>query len=241
MPAKRASAPPTPEEFGKFPAWMEDQEDGHAERLAPLILFAVGTGIRLGEVCGLRWSDVDAAAGYLPSGSRHSCRARRSCFSRSRPRPGRTAGCRWPAGCRYGLKSWKVRHGRECLISGEAWANDPDWSSLTRLIPDASPTTSPTNRQKKTRPDLRRDPNGSKFPGNPGLWQMRDSNPRRRCQLIYSQPPLAARVICRTSKEDHPRLQSANRPFPGRSASSNRGQHNNTELPPKNRIGTRRP
>ena len=32
-------------------------------------------------------------------------------------------------------------------------------------------------------------------------WQMRDSNPRRRCQLIYSQPPLAARVICRTSKE----------------------------------------
>ena len=40
----------------------------------------------------------------------------------------------------------------------------------------------------------------------PGIflgWQMRDSNPRRRCQLIYSQPPLAARVICRTSKEDH--------------------------------------
>src|SRR5919112_2600848 len=32
-------------------------------------------------------------------------------------------------------------------------------------------------------------------------WQMRDSNPRRRCQLIYSQPPLAARVICRTSRE----------------------------------------
>src|SRR5690242_5970914 len=36
------------------------------------------------------------------------------------------------------------------------------------------------------------------------LWQMRDSNPRRRCQLIYSQPPLAARVICRTSKEVTP-------------------------------------
>src|SRR5919107_1728572 len=33
------------------------------------------------------------------------------------------------------------------------------------------------------------------------MWQMRDSNPRRRCQLIYSQPPLAARVICRTSKK----------------------------------------
>ena len=72
-------------------------------------------------------------------------------------------------------------------------------------------------------------------------WQMRDSNPRRRCQLIYSQPPLAARVICRTSKEDHPRLQSAERPFPGRSASSNRGQDNFTELLPKNRIEPLRP
>ena len=44
-------------------------------------------------------------------------------------------------------------------------------------------------------------------------WQMRDSNPRRRCQLIYSQPPLAARVICRTSKEDHSRLPCSERCF----------------------------
>ena len=43
-------------------------------------------------------------------------------------------------------------------------------------------------------------------------WQMRDSNPRRRCQLIYSQPPLAARVICRTSKEDHSRFPVPERP-----------------------------
>ena len=71
-------------------------------------------------------------------------------------------------------------------------------------------------------------------------WQMRDSNPRRRCQLIYSQPPLAARVICRTSKEDHSRLPCSERLFPVRSASSNRGQDNFTELPPKNRIGAPR-
>ena len=68
-------------------------------------------------------------------------------------------------------------------------------------------------------------------------WQMRDSNPRRRCQLIYSQPPLAARVICRTSKEDHSRFPVPERLFPVRSASSTRGQDNFTELPPKNRIG----
>lgn len=28
-------------------------------------------------------------------------------------------------------------------------------------------------------------------------WRVRDSNPRRQCQLIYSQPPLAARVTRR--------------------------------------------
>jgi hypothetical protein len=36
-------------------------------------------------------------------------------------------------------------------------------------------------------------------------------------------------------------MQSSERPFPGRSASSNRGQDNFTELPPKNRIGERKP
>src|SRR6476659_2616276 len=66
---------------------------------------------------------------------------------------------------------------------------------------------------------------------------MRDSNPRRRCQLIYSQPPLAARVICRTSKEDHSRFPVPERLFPVRFASSTRGQDNFTELRPKNRIG----
>src|SRR5690606_41255463 len=30
-----------------------------------------------------------------------------------------------------------------------------------------------------------------------GTWRVRDSNPRRLCQLIYSQPPLATRVTRR--------------------------------------------
>lgn len=71
----------------------------------------------------------------------------------------------------------------------------------------------------------------------PGIffgWQMRDSNPRRRCQLIYSQPPLAARVICRTSKEDHFR-----RPFLLDPVTE--GRDNLTELSAKNLIGAGRP
>lgn len=70
----------------------------------------------------------------------------------------------------------------------------------------------------------------------PGIllgWQMRDSNPRRRCQLIYSQPPLAARVICRTSKEDHFR-----RPFLLDPVTE--GRDNLTEFSAKNLIGAGR-
>ena len=71
-------------------------------------------------------------------------------------------------------------------------------------------------------------------PGIFNPWQMRDSNPRRQCQLIYSQPPLAARVICRTSKEDHFRKTISFDPV-------TEGRDNLTELPAKNLIEVRGP
>ena len=57
------------------------------------------------------------------------------------------------------------------------------------------------------RPDIRdirdvRDPGNDESPGSPGLstWRVRDSNPRSRRQLIYSQIPLAAWV----TRQSHP-------------------------------------
>ena len=89
-------------------------------------------------------------------------------------------------------------------------------------------------RSRRPRPRARKNPRNHVVPGIFIWWQMRDSNPRRQCQLIYSQPPLAARVICRTSKEDHSQQQFRFRP-------RNREQDNLTELLPKNRIELLKP
>ncbi|MGW9168411.1 tyrosine-type recombinase/integrase [Agromyces sp. NPDC055658] len=44
-----------PEEFSRLIAWMQR----HDERLAAVFWVAVATGLRRGEICGLRWVDVD--------------------------------------------------------------------------------------------------------------------------------------------------------------------------------------
>jgi integrase len=114
----------SPEEFAQFRAWMEDQESGHAERLAPLILFAVGTGMRLGEVCGLRWSDVDLAAGDLTVRQQAQLQGKAVVFQPVKTKAGQDRWVPLAGWVPDVLKAWKVRQGRERLIAGGAWAND---------------------------------------------------------------------------------------------------------------------
>lgn len=113
----------TPDEFGQFRAWMEGQE-GHAEHLAPLILFAVGTGMRLGEVCGLRWADVDMEAGYLTVRQQAQLQRKEVVFQPVKTKAGQDRWVPLAGWVPDALKTWKVQQGRERLISGEAWAND---------------------------------------------------------------------------------------------------------------------
>ncbi|MGY3319975.1 tyrosine-type recombinase/integrase [Arthrobacter sp. TE12232] len=114
----------SPEEFGQFRGWMEAQESGHAERLAPLILFAVGTGMRLGEVCGLRWSDVDLAAGDLTVRQQAQLQGKEVLFQPVKTKAGQDRWVPLAGWVPDVLKAWKVQQGRERLIAGEAWAND---------------------------------------------------------------------------------------------------------------------
>jgi integrase len=51
--------PPTPEAYGAFLDVME------GERLYPLLVLAGFSGLRRGELCGLRWSDLDLKTGRL--------------------------------------------------------------------------------------------------------------------------------------------------------------------------------
>ncbi|MFD6055234.1 tyrosine-type recombinase/integrase [Agromyces sp. NPDC060279] len=50
-----------PEQFGRFLDWLEAGDD----RLAPAVHLAGMTGLRRGELCGLRWLDVDLERGRL--------------------------------------------------------------------------------------------------------------------------------------------------------------------------------
>ncbi|GAB3544352.1 site-specific integrase [Arthrobacter tumbae] len=118
----------TPEQFARFRSWMEVQAEGgtgnsHVERLAPLVLFAVGTGMRLGEVCGLRWSDVDLDAGHLTVRQQAQLQGREIRFQPVKTKAGQD---RWVPVAGWVpdvLKAWKAQQGRERLVAGEAWSN----------------------------------------------------------------------------------------------------------------------
>lgn len=56
---KRKVKPPTPEQLGAF------LDAVHAERLYPLLVLAGYSGLRRGELVGLKWSDLDASTGKI--------------------------------------------------------------------------------------------------------------------------------------------------------------------------------
>ena len=117
----------SPDEFARFRVWMEDPGNAvgkaHTERIAPLVLFAVGTGLRLGEVCGLRWSDVEMDAGHLTVNQQAQLQSGAVMFQPVKTKAGQG---RWVPLAGWVpdlLRAWKAQQSRERLLAGEAWQN----------------------------------------------------------------------------------------------------------------------
>jgi integrase len=94
------------------------------DRLAPLYAFAIATGMRQGEILGLRWSDVSLDAGTV---------AVRRQWTRQRvmAAPKSLAGVRTIGLndlARWSLRSQVARQGRDRFAAG------PDWSNAEELV-----------------------------------------------------------------------------------------------------------
>ena len=93
----------------------------NSDRLFPLWRLVVATGLRRGELCGLRWKDVDLVAGTL---SVASTRVVADVVVTGEPKT--------KAGARVvsldpetvvALLSWRRRHAEERLAAGSAWSD----------------------------------------------------------------------------------------------------------------------
>ena len=90
------------------------------DRLAALYTTALGTGMRLGELLGLRWSDVDLHAGQLHV--EHALQRINGELRLTEPKSSRSRRTlSLPAVCQRALARHRVAQLEERLAAGDAW------------------------------------------------------------------------------------------------------------------------
>ncbi|MDQ7794170.1 MAG: tyrosine-type recombinase/integrase [bacterium] len=97
-------------------------EAAHQDRLYPLWMLAVSTGMRRGEICGLRWEDVDLDLGTVM--------VRRTLVmvaGRPTPQEPKTARSRrrvkLPDSSVEALRQWRIEQKKERLVHGEGYVD----------------------------------------------------------------------------------------------------------------------
>jgi len=111
-----------PETLWTFVEHLEPAEPHTMEaRVRHVVMFAAGTGLRLGEICGLRWEDVDLERGVLTVHQQAQTIGRELVYRR--PKTTRSKGRVVPlAGwVPEVLRAVRARQARERLAWGEAW------------------------------------------------------------------------------------------------------------------------
>lgn len=109
--AYREIDPWTPGEVDRFLDAVSEDRNG------PLYAFAVGTGLRQGEILGLRWSDVDLEARTLRVSGQLDRRGQLADVKTERGR--RSFGL--PDLAVYGLRAQRIQQARERLAAGRDW------------------------------------------------------------------------------------------------------------------------
>lgn len=109
-----------------------------ADRLHALYVLAVTVGLRLGELLGLRWSDVDLEAGTLNVRQTLAVIKGRWLFGSPKTATSRRT-IDLPAVAINALKRWHREQGAERLKIGEAWAY-PDLVFATRIGTPLNPS-----------------------------------------------------------------------------------------------------
>lgn len=104
--------------------WQTFAEATKTDRLAPLYRLAVDAGMRRGELCGLRWSDVDLDAGTITVC--HSLVQIGSTLVESKPKTdaGTDRTVHLTQGTITALRAWKATQARERLAAGDAWIDN---------------------------------------------------------------------------------------------------------------------
>lgn len=116
-------------------SYLEHAQD---QRLYPLYALALATGMRRGELCALRWDDVDLDAGVIAvdRSVTQADRERRYVAPKNHERRTVTIDPRTIAT----LKALKVQQAKDRLAWGKAWADTEGllftWENGTPLLPD---------------------------------------------------------------------------------------------------------
>jgi len=132
----RRVRPWTPEQFWRFVGLLEGQDEHTAAgRLLPLVLVAAGTGLRLGEVTGLRWADVDLDGGWLVAAQQAQQVGNVVTYVRPKTRAGEDRRVPLGASTVDVLRSWRARQSAARLAWGGAWQD----SGLVFTAPDGQP------------------------------------------------------------------------------------------------------